>query len=67
MDAVYHILRYLESALGKGLIFQTNSYLSIKSYCDSNWASYADDRRLHHDITCSYVAIWSLGRVRISR
>jgi hypothetical protein len=45
MNAVYQILRYLKSALGKGFIFRKNGHLNIEGYCDSNWASCADDRR----------------------
>jgi hypothetical protein len=42
MDAVYQILRYLKSA---GLLFNNNGHLGIEGYCDSDWASCADDRR----------------------
>jgi hypothetical protein len=45
MDAVYQILRYLKSVPRKGLIFWKNGHIYIESYCDSDWASYADDRR----------------------
>jgi hypothetical protein len=45
MDAVYHILRYLKSAPGKGLIFRKNEYLNIEGYCDSDWASCSNDRK----------------------
>jgi Reverse transcriptase (RNA-dependent DNA polymerase) len=45
MDAVYQILRYLKNAPGTGLIFRKNGHLSIEGYCDSDWASYADDRK----------------------
>jgi Reverse transcriptase (RNA-dependent DNA polymerase) len=37
MDAVYHILRYLKSAPGKGLIFRKNGHMNIEGYCDSDW------------------------------
>jgi hypothetical protein len=37
MDVIYQILRYLKSALRKGLIFQKNDHLNIEGYCDSNW------------------------------
>jgi hypothetical protein len=43
MDAIYLILRYLKSALGKRLIFKKNEYLDIEGYCDSDWSSCADD------------------------
>jgi hypothetical protein len=45
MNAVYQILRYLKSTSGKRLIFQKNSHLNIEGYCDSDRASYANDRR----------------------
>jgi hypothetical protein len=45
MDVVYPILRYLKSALGKGLIIQKNGYLNMEGYCDSDWASCANDKR----------------------
>jgi hypothetical protein len=45
MDAVYHILRYLKNALGKGLIFRKNGHMNIEDYCDSDWASCQDDMR----------------------
>ena len=40
MDAVYHILRYLKFAPGKGLIFRKHGHFNIKGYSDSDWASY---------------------------
>jgi hypothetical protein len=45
MDTVYQILRYLKNTPGKRLIFKKNGHLNIKSYCDSDWASCADDRK----------------------
>jgi Reverse transcriptase (RNA-dependent DNA polymerase) len=45
MDAVYQILRYLKNAPGKGLIFKKNEYLNVEGYCDSDWASCADDKK----------------------
>jgi hypothetical protein len=45
MDVVYQILRYLNSAPEKGLIFRKNGHMSIEDYCDSDWASCSDDRR----------------------
>jgi Reverse transcriptase (RNA-dependent DNA polymerase) len=54
MDAVYHILRYLKSAPGKGLIFRKNGHMNIEGYCDSDWASCQDDRRFTSDY-CMFV------------
>ncbi|XP_078167096.1 protein DA1-related 1-like [Carex rostrata] len=45
MDVVYHILKYLKSASGKGLIFRQNEHMNIEGYCDSDWASCQDVRR----------------------
>jgi hypothetical protein len=45
MNAVYQILRFLKSAPGKGLFFRKNGHLNIEGYCDSDWASFADDRK----------------------
>jgi len=45
ITAVYHILRYLKSASGNGLIFRKNGHMNIEGYCDSDWASCQDDRR----------------------
>ena len=45
MDAVYQILRYLKGAPGKGLIFRKHGHFNIEGYCDSDWASCADDRK----------------------
>jgi hypothetical protein len=45
MDAVYQISSYLKNAPEKRLIFRKNGHMSIEDYCDSDWASYTDDRR----------------------
>jgi hypothetical protein len=45
MDVVYQILRYLNSAHEKGLVFRKNGHVSIRSYCGSDWANCSDDRR----------------------
>eukprot|EP00268_Persea_americana_P058474 TRINITY_DN70731_c0_g1_i1.p1 TRINITY_DN70731_c0_g1~~TRINITY_DN70731_c0_g1_i1.p1 ORF type:complete len:196 (+),score=22.87 TRINITY_DN70731_c0_g1_i1:1-588(+) len=45
MDAVDHILRYLKSAPGKGLIFTKHNHMKVEGYTDANWAGSADDRR----------------------
>jgi hypothetical protein len=36
MNELYQILRYLKSALGKGLIFRKNGHLNIEFYYDSD-------------------------------
>jgi hypothetical protein len=45
MDAVYHILRYLKSTPGNGLIFRKNGHMNIEGYCDYDCANCQDDRR----------------------
>jgi hypothetical protein len=54
MDVVFHILRHLKSAPGKGLIFRNNGHINIVGYCDSDWASSQDDRRSTSDY-CMFV------------
>ncbi|XP_024020919.1 uncharacterized protein LOC112091463 [Morus notabilis] len=45
-NAVMRILRYLKSALGKGILFTKNSdHQSIEAYTDADWAGVVDDRR----------------------
>ncbi|CAL8152108.1 unnamed protein product [Prunus armeniaca] len=44
-NAVNRILRYLKSALGKGLIFSKNGDLQVVGYTDADWASSITDRR----------------------
>jgi hypothetical protein len=36
LDAMYHILRYLKSCLGKGIIFQSHGHLKMEGYCDAD-------------------------------
>ena len=38
MDAVYRVLRYLKSSLGKGLFFGRNNDYKITGYTDADWA-----------------------------
>lgn len=46
MNAVMHILRYLNSAPGKGMLFTKNGNLQdIDVYTDADWAGALDDRR----------------------
>ncbi|XP_075083125.1 uncharacterized protein LOC142166962 [Nicotiana tabacum] len=40
-----HLLRYLKGSFVFGLFFSNSSDLSLKVYCDSDWASCADSRR----------------------
>ena len=46
MNAVMGILRYLKSALGKGILFTKNEdYQSVDAYTDADWAGAVNDRR----------------------
>lgn len=46
MKAVMHILRYLKSAPGKGLLFTKHvDHQSVDAYMDADWAGAVDDRR----------------------
>lgn len=45
MDAVFHILRYLKGAPGRGLRFMNNGHLGVEGYYDADWTSCMDDRR----------------------
>ena len=45
MEAVYRILRYLNSAPGRGLLFSKMEDKNIKGYIDSDWAGNQMDRR----------------------
>ena len=44
MDVVEHILWYLKSSLGKGLLFSKHGQLDVEGYVDADWASSADNR-----------------------
>ena len=37
MDAVYRVLRYLKSALGKGLLFTKNGNQEVNGYTNADW------------------------------
>lgn len=45
MDAVIRILRYLMSALGRGLMSSKHGHLDISGYTDSDWEGKGDRRR----------------------
>jgi hypothetical protein len=45
MDAAYHILRYLKSSPGRGLLYTKQGNLQVECYTDVDWAGSLDDRR----------------------
>ncbi|KAL6180592.1 hypothetical protein ACLB2K_047253 [Fragaria x ananassa] len=45
MNDVMRILRYLKSALGKGLVFRKHGHLSTSGYTDADWVGNITDRR----------------------
>ena len=45
MKAVFRILKYLKSSLGKGVMFTKGASLSVEGYIDADWAGSIDDRR----------------------
>lgn len=47
-SAVKHMMHYLNSMVTHGLVLAhvtPQQQMSLCAYCDSNWASYPDDRR----------------------
>lgn len=45
LQAVFHILRYLKSAPGKGFISSKHGHLRVEAFTNANWARSSDDRR----------------------
>ena len=45
MDAVYRVLRYMKSSLGKVLFFGRNNDYEITGYTDADWARDQTDRK----------------------
>lgn len=37
MEAAMHVLRYLKSNPGQGLLFPSHNDLSLRAFCDSDW------------------------------
>ncbi|KAK2985868.1 hypothetical protein RJ640_009938 [Escallonia rubra] len=51
LDAVLQVLRYLKGAPGQGILLPANSSLTLRAYCDADWAGYPSTRRS----TTSYI------------
>ncbi|GAV80940.1 hypothetical protein CFOL_v3_24399 [Cephalotus follicularis] len=45
LEAMYRILRYLKSALGKGILFSRYGHLKLEAYTDAKWVGSKVDRR----------------------
>ncbi|GJZ56858.1 uncharacterized mitochondrial protein-like protein, partial [Tanacetum coccineum] len=56
LKALVKVLRYLKSYPRQGLIFQANSTLNLKAFCDSDWASCSFSRR---SVTGYYIFLGS--------
>ncbi|XP_043714740.1 uncharacterized protein LOC122663100 [Telopea speciosissima] len=44
LEVVYQILRYLKSALGRGVLFSPYDHLCIEAYTNADWVGSHDDR-----------------------
>ncbi|KAL2239212.1 UNVERIFIED_CONTAM: Retrovirus-related Pol polyprotein from transposon RE2 [Sesamum indicum] len=44
-QAALHVVRYLKSCPSKGLLFPSQSSLTLTAYCDADWATCPDSRR----------------------
>ena len=45
LNALHHLLRYLKSSLGQGLLFSSSSQLKLMAYADADWGNCPDTRR----------------------
>ncbi|KAL0417014.1 UNVERIFIED_CONTAM: Retrovirus-related Pol polyprotein from transposon RE2 [Sesamum latifolium] len=44
-DVVVHLAKYLKGTQQEGLFFPSNTALTLRAYCDADWASCPDTRR----------------------
>lgn len=54
LEAVYRILRYLKSCLGKGLLFRKGDTRTVEAYTDVDWVGSIIDRKSTSGY-CTYV------------
>jgi hypothetical protein len=45
LDAAHQLVRYLKGSIGKGIFLSSSSSLTLKGYCDSDWAGCPETRR----------------------
>ncbi|XP_068641892.1 secreted RxLR effector protein 161-like [Aristolochia californica] len=45
LQAVHHLLRYLKTSPGQGLLFSSTSSLQVRTYSNADWGSCLDSRR----------------------
>ncbi|KAL0408532.1 UNVERIFIED_CONTAM: Retrovirus-related Pol polyprotein from transposon RE1 [Sesamum radiatum] len=53
LQDAYKVLRYIKAAPGQGIFFPAHSSLTLRAYCDSDWASCPDSRDLYLVIASS--------------
>jgi len=44
LDVVHHLLRYIKSSPGQGLVFSNSFSLQLKAFSDADWGSCLDTR-----------------------
>ena len=59
LDVPFHVLRYLKSFFGQGLLFPSSNDLLIRAYCDADWTGDVEERRS----TTGYVFFLGVGAI----